>query len=71
MLRRSWKSSSSPQITGVQWSSTVESTLWGMTPGMAVVLGGVLGIVEIALASSGFGKHLGGILGVAEIALAS
>ena len=32
--RRSRKSSSFPRIAGVQWSSTVESTLWGMTPGM-------------------------------------
>ena len=39
MHRGSWKSSSSPRITGVQWSSTVGSTLWGMAPGVAVVLG--------------------------------
>ena len=39
MHRGSWKSSSSPRIAGVQWSSTVESILWGMAPGMAVVLG--------------------------------
>ena len=45
--RRSRKSSSFPQITGAQWSSTVESTLWGMAPGVAVVLG----FAEIALAS--------------------
>ena len=51
MLRRSWKSSSSPRIAGVQWSSTVESTLWGMAPGVAVVLGVVLGLAEIAPAS--------------------
>ena len=50
MHRKSWKSSS-PRITGVQWSSTVESTLWGMVPGMAVVLGVILGPVEIAPAS--------------------
>ena len=40
-----------PRITGVQWSSTVESTLWGMASGMAVVLGIFLGPEEIALAS--------------------
>ena len=51
MLRRSWKSSSSPRIAGVQWSSTVESTLWGMAPGVAVILGIVLGPAEIAPAS--------------------
>ena len=51
MLRRSWKSSSPPQIAGVQWSSTVESTLWGMATGMAVVLGVVVGLAEIAPAS--------------------
>ena len=51
MHRGSWKSSSSPRITGVQWSSTVESTLWGMAPGVAVVLGIVLGLAEIAPAS--------------------
>ena len=37
-----WKSSSSPQIVGVQCSSTVGSTLWGMAPVVAVVLGVVL-----------------------------
>ena len=31
--------------------STVESTLWGMASGIAVVLGVVLGLVEIALTS--------------------
>ena len=51
MHRRSQKSSSSPQIVGVQWSSTVESILWGMAPGVAVVLGVVLGLAEIAPAS--------------------
>ena len=39
MHRGSWKSSSSPRIAGVQRSSTVGSTLWGMTPVVAVVLG--------------------------------
>ena len=29
MRRGSWKSSSFPRIAGVQWSSTVGSTLWG------------------------------------------
>ena len=28
----------SPRIAGVQWSNTVESTLWGMASGVAVVL---------------------------------
>ena len=49
--RRSRKSSSFPRIAGVQWSSTVESTLWGMAFGVAVVLGVVLGPAEIAPAS--------------------
>ena len=44
MHRGSWKSSSSPRIAGVHWSSTVGSTLWGMAPGVAVVLG----LAEIA-----------------------
>ena len=48
MHRGSWKSSSSTRIAGVQWSSTVGSTLWGMSPGVAVVLGIVLGLAEIA-----------------------
>ena len=43
MRRGSWKSSPFPRIAGVQWSSTVGSTLWGMAPGVAVVLGIVLG----------------------------
>ena len=51
MYRREEKSSSFPRIAGVQWSSTVESTLWGMTPGVAVVLGVILGPAEIAPAS--------------------
>ena len=51
MRRGSWKSSSFPRIVGVQWSSTVGSTLWGMTSGAAVVLGIVLGLAEIAMAS--------------------
>ena len=48
MHRKSWKSLSSPRIAGVQWASTVESTLWGMVPGVAVVSGVVLGLAEIA-----------------------
>ena len=40
-----------PRIAGVQWSNTVGSTLWGMTSGVAVVLGIVLGLAEIASAS--------------------
>ena len=44
---RSQKSSSSPRIAGVQWSSTVGSTLWAMASGVAVVLGIVLGLAEI------------------------
>ena len=40
-----------PRIAGVQWSNTVGSTLWGMTSGVAVVLGIVLGLAEIAPAS--------------------
>ena len=48
MHRGSWKSSSSPRIAGVQWSSTVGSTLWGMAPRVAIVLGIVLGLAEIA-----------------------
>jgi len=51
MHRGSWKSSSFPQIVGVQWSSTVGSTLWGMASGVAVILGIVLGLAEIAPAS--------------------
>ena len=38
----SWKSSSSPRIAGAQCSSTAGSTLWGMAPVVAVVLGIVL-----------------------------
>ena len=40
-----------PRIAGVQWSDTVESTLWGMVSGVAVVLDVVLGPAEIAPAS--------------------
>jgi len=37
-----------PPNRGVQWSDTVESTLWGMAAGVAVVLDIVLGSAEIA-----------------------
>jgi len=40
-----------PRIAGVQWSNTVESTLWGMASGVAVVLDVVRGLAEIAPAS--------------------
>ena len=39
------------QNRGGQWSSTVGSTLWGMAPGVAVILGIVLGLARIAPAS--------------------
>ena len=42
---------SPPRIAGVQWPSTIGSTLWGMASGVAVVLGIVLGLAEIAPAS--------------------
>src|SRR6185312_3453936 len=48
MHRGSWKSSSSPRVAGVQWLSNVGSTLWGIAPDVAVVLGIVLGLAEIA-----------------------
>jgi len=51
MHRKSWKSSYSPRIAGVQWLSSVESILRGMTSGVAVVLGVILGLAEIAPAS--------------------
>jgi len=44
-----------PRIAEVQWSNTVGSTLWGMAPGVAVVLDIVLGPAEIAPA---FGQPL-------------
>ena len=47
MYKREMKSSSLPRIAEVQWSSTVESTLWGMVSGMAVVLSVVLGLAKI------------------------
>ena len=51
MRSGSWKLSSFPRIAGVQWSSTVGSTLWGMAPGVAVILGIVFGLAEITPAS--------------------
>ena len=51
MYRGEEKLSSSPQIAGVQWSSTVESILRGMASGVAVLLGIVLGLAEITPAS--------------------
>ena len=53
MHRRSRKSSSSLRIAGVQWSSTIGNALWSMVPGVAVVLGIVLGLADIASASCG------------------
>ena len=37
-----------PRIAGVQWSDTVEGTLWGMATGEAVVLDIILCPTEIA-----------------------
>ena len=61
MHRGLWKWSSSPRIAGVQWSSTVGSTLWGMAPGVAVVLGIVLGLTEITPASWRLQAWRGGV----------
>ena len=52
MSRETWKVVIFPRIAGVQWSNTVESALWGIASGVAVVLGVVLGLPEIAPASS-------------------
>ena len=41
----------SPRIGGAQQMSIVVSTLWGMVPGVAVILGIILGLAEIAPAS--------------------
>ena len=41
----------SPRAVGIQQSSTVGSTLWGMASGVVVVLGIVLDLAEIAPAS--------------------
>ena len=49
--RGSWKPSYFPRTAGMQWSNTVGSTLWGMVLGVAVVLGIILGLAEIAPAS--------------------
>ena len=51
MYRGSRKSSCSPRAVGIQQSSTVGSTLWGMASGVAVVLSIVLVFAEIAPAS--------------------
>ena len=51
MHRRSRKLSSSPRIAGAQWSSTVESTLWGYDAWCGSVLGVILDLAEIAPAS--------------------
>ena len=37
-----------PPNRGVQWSDTVESTLWGIALGVAAVVDIVLGLAEIA-----------------------
>ena len=52
MRRGLWKLSYFPRIAGVQWSSTMGSTLWGRASGMAVILGIVLGRAEITPAFS-------------------
>ena len=51
MYRGSQKSSCSPRAVGIQQSSTVGSTLWGMASGVAVVLSIVFDLAEIAPAS--------------------
>ena len=51
MYRGSRKSSCSPRAVGIQQSSTVGSTLWGMASSVVVVLGIVLDLAEIAPAS--------------------
>ena len=40
-----------PPNRGVQWSDTVESTLWGMALGVAAVVDIVLGLAEVVPAS--------------------
>ena len=40
-----------PRIAGVQWSDTVESTLWGTVLGVAAVVDIVLSLAEIVLVS--------------------
>ena len=49
--RRDHGSRRFPPNRGVQWSNTMRSTLWGMASGVAVILGIVLGLAEIARAS--------------------
>ena len=41
----------SPRVAGIQQSSTVGSTLWGMASGVVVILGIVLDLTEIASVS--------------------
>ena len=38
-----------PRVVGVQWSNTVESTLWGMALGVAIVLATPVGGVVVAV----------------------
>ena len=45
------KSSCSPRAVGIQQSSSVGSTLWGMASGVVFILGIVLDLAEIAPAS--------------------
>ena len=51
MYRGSRKSSRSPRAVGIQQSSIVGSTLWGMASGVVFILGIVLDLAEIAPAS--------------------
>ena len=51
MYRGSQKSSFLPRAVGIQQSSTVGSTLWGMASGVAIVLDIVLDLAEITPAS--------------------
>jgi len=46
-----------PRIAGVQWLSTVESTLWGMASGVAVILGIVLVLRRPACPSNQRGRR--------------
>ena len=56
-----------PRIAGVQWSDTVESTLWGMALGVAAVvdIAGVLpvlaGGVVVAVGGTVFRMWRGGV----------
>ena len=47
MYRGSQKSSFLPRAVGIQQSSTVGSTLWGMVSGVAIILDIVLDLAEI------------------------